>query len=109
MLLPLWGYDIEYGSDCLVVVGVRVVVGVAVHADEDDNDVDVDRAEYCEAFVFAQEDCMGYAVAHQSVNDNTSVVNTEYIFGENEIILLMYSAAFEQNLLSSSSMLKLLF
>ena len=106
MLLTLWGYDIEYGSDCLVVVGVVV----AVRADEDDNDVsDVDRAEYCEAFVFAQEDCMGYAIAHQSVNDNTSVVNTEYIFGENEIILLMYSAAFEQNLLSSSSMLKLLF
>ncbi len=94
MLLPLWGYDnIEYGSNCLVVV-------VAVRADEDDNEVDVDRAEYCEAFVSAQEDCMGYAVAHQSVNDSTSVVNTDDIFGKNEIIL-MYSAAFEQNLRSS--------
>ena len=95
MLLLLWGYDTEYGSDCLVVIVLVVVV--ALRADEDDNEVDVDRAEYCAVFVAAHEDCMGCAVAHQNVNDNTIVLNKDDIFGENEI-LLMYSAALDKKM-----------
>ena len=107
--MPSRGCDIEYGSNrlflvCILVVEVLVsavvavaVVPAAVRAGDDNDELaDADRevVVYCPAaaFVAAHTECMGYAVAHHNVNDNTIVLNKNGILERKEILLIHSTA-----------------